>query len=126
MGHKVKDEDILQIKALDCLRHYYPDIARAAIHIANERDTTPFYGSILKKMGVKRGVPDLLWPKAQKHYHGLWIEAKTHKGRLSPHQADFLAEASTDGYYACVAFGAQEIVDTVCEYFSMPRVQVLE
>lgn len=126
MGQKLKDEEILQIKALDCLRHYYPDIARSAIHIANERKTTPFYGSILKKMGVKKGVPDLLWPKARKIYHGLWVEAKTFKGKLSESQADFLTEAANDGYQAVVAFGAQEVVDVVCDYFEVKRVMVLE
>lgn len=125
MGNKVKDEDIVQIKALDCLRHYYPNVASAAIHIANERETTPFYGSILKKMGVKKGVPDLLFPKPQKNYHGLWIEVKTQKGRVTPEQESFIKEADNDGYFACVCFGAQSVVDTVCNYFDVPKVTVL-
>jgi hypothetical protein len=126
MGYKLKDEEIEQIKALDCLRHYYPDIARSAIHIANERKTTPFYGSILKKMGVRKGVPDLFWPKPQDCYHGLWVELKTDKGRLSVEQSKFIFDASNDGYYASVAFGAQQLVDVVTKYFRVPAVQVLE
>lgn len=122
---KVKNEDIVQIKALDCLRHYYPDIASATIHIANERKTTHQYGSTLKRMGVKKGVADLFWPKAQKNFHGLWIEVKTDKGRLSIEQARFIDETSKDGYFACVCFGAQDVVDTVCSYFGVPIVQVL-
>ena len=121
----VKDEDIVQIKALDCLRHYYPDIASAAIHIANERKTSNYEGSLLKRKGVKKGVSDLFWPKPQKTFHGLWIEVKTEKGRLSIEQSRFIYETSQDGYFACVCFGSQDVVDTVCAYFSVPIVQVL-
>jgi hypothetical protein len=122
---KAKDEDIVQIKALDCLRHHYPDVAACVIHIANQRKTSALYGSLLKRMGVKKGVPDLLFPKPQKSFHGLWIEVKTEKGRLSIEQARFIDEASHDGYFACVCFGAQDVVDTVCGYFGLPRVEVL-
>ena len=123
---KIKDEDIVQIKALDCLRHYYPDIASAAIHIANERKTSSMYGSILKKMGVKRGVPDLFWPKPKKKFHGLFIEVKTETGRLSIEQARFIEQSAHDGYFSCVCFGSQDVVDTVCAYFGLPIVKVLE
>lgn len=122
---KIKNEDIQQIKALDCLRHYYPDIASAAIHIANQRKTTALYGSLLKRMGVKAGVPDLFWPKPQKTFHGLWIEVKTEQGRISVEQAKFISKTEADGYFACVCFGAQDVVDTVCGYFGVPRVLVL-
>jgi hypothetical protein len=122
---KAKDEDIVQIKALDCLRHYYPDIAAAAIHIANQRKTSALYGSLLKRMGVKKGIPDLFWPKPQENFHGLWIEVKTETGRLTIEQARFIEETSRDGYFACVCFGAQDVLDTVCAYFGLPRVIVL-
>ncbi len=122
---KIKNEDIVQIKALDCLRHYYPDIAHSAIHIANERKTSAYYGSILKKMGVKKGVSDLFWPKPQKIFHGLWIEVKTDEGRLTIEQSRFIDEASHDGYFACVCFGSQDVVDTVCGYFGVDRAMVL-
>ena len=122
---KTLGEDIVQIKALDCLRHYYPDIASAAIHIANERKTSNYEGSLLKRKGVKKGVSDLFWPKPQKGFHGLWVEVKTDKGRLSIEQARFIDEASHDGYFACVCFGSQDVVDTVCGYFGVERAIVL-
>lgn len=120
-----RNEDIEQIKALDCLRHHYPDIAKCIIFIANERKVSPFTGRKLVRMGVRRGVPDLFAPKSKRGYHGLWIEAKALDGRPSVYQKDFIKETVNDGYYGCFAYGAQEIVSTVCWYFEVPEVKVL-
>ena len=122
---KLKDEEIEQIKALDWIRHHHPELGKSAIHIANERSTSALYGFVLKRMGVRKGAPDLLWLKTMGKYHGLLIEVKTKVGKLSPWQKEFLEEANNDGYYADVAYGAQEVIDLFCEYFEFPKGRIL-
>jgi hypothetical protein len=115
--YKLKPEQIEQITALEALRIDCPDVARAAIHIANERKTTPLNGFILQQMGVKKGVSDLFWPKPSNQYHGLFIEVKTNKGRPTPEQIKFIEEVTQDGYYGCFAYGAKDIIRHVYNYF---------
>jgi hypothetical protein len=121
----IKEEEIEQIKALDCLWHYYPKIACYAIHIANQRKTNWFNANHLKRMGVKKGVPDLFFPKPKGQYHGLWIEVKSKTGKPSKEQIAFMDTAKSDMYWASFAYGAQDVVDIVCIYFDVPAVKVL-
>lgn len=119
MGYKVNAEACEQIMALDWLRYYYSDIASIAIHIANERKTSHFFGSILKKMGVKKGVSDLFFPRANNKYHGLFIEVKTLAGRPTVEQKSFIDQVNEDGYLGLFCFGHKHIIDSVCDYFSL-------
>lgn len=122
---KENNEQVEQIKALECLRYHYPDIAHSIIHIANERKTSSYHGAILKRMGVKKGVSDLFVPKPRAGYHGLWIEVKKQNGVPSREQREFLDEVKSDGYAGFIAYGAQSIVDFVCDYFEVDKVKVL-
>ena len=64
------------------VRKMFPQLA-LLYHIPNERKCTPQQGARLKRMGVKSGVPDLHLPVARGVYHGLYLEMKTEKGRVS-------------------------------------------
>ena len=68
------------------VRKMFPQLA-LLYHIPNERKCTPQQGARLKRMGVKSGVPDLHLPVARGAYHGLYLEMKTEKGRVSANQA---------------------------------------
>lgn len=59
----------------------------------------------MKAEGVKRGVPDICLPVSRGHYHGLYIELKTHKGRASREQKRWLARLTDEGYRAVICRG---------------------
>lgn len=124
MVFKLSPETQEHILAMDWLRLRHPELARQAIHIANERKTTWSNGNILKRMGVRPGVPDLFWPIPVGCYHGLFIEIKSENGRPSPYQKEFIMEAVANGYYASFAYGAQEVIDILCSYFSLPHEEI--
>ena len=71
----------------------------------------------LKRGGVKAGVPDLCIPVPKKHYHGLYIELKKTKGKLSEHQQCWLDKLSKNGYCAVVAYGYSEAQRIIEEYY---------
>ena len=74
LSDAVKSEDIEQIKVVEWLKNR-TDLPFFAI--CNQRNTTPQYGSLLKRMGLRAGVSDLCIPRATKDYHGAFIELKT-------------------------------------------------
>lgn len=88
-------------------------------HIPNEGLRTISSGARLKKIGLKKGVPDYFICSGMGGYHGLFIEMKrkTHCV-ITPHQEYWLERLVEAGFYACVCRGAEEAINTTCEYLA--------
>jgi hypothetical protein len=54
----------------------------------------------MKAEGVRRGVLDICLPVARAPHHGLYIEMKTRRGRVSPDQRRWIAALRAQGYRA--------------------------
>src|SRR5690554_1565427 len=115
----LQPETIEQIKGIDWLRANYPQTAKRTMHIPNERKQKPIWGYILNLMGLLKGASDLFIAEARGGYHGLFIEVKTKKGRLTESQKEFLNNVYQAGYKAEVAFGADELIKIIKEYLDM-------
>ena len=78
------------------------------IHIANESKRSKTYGAQLKRMGMRKGFPDLFVPVALNGYHGLFIEMKSDSGKLSEKQREWLMTLTKQGYLCrvCRSFEA--------------------
>lgn len=70
----------------------------------------------MKAEGVKRGVPDLCLPVASGGHHGLYIEMKTRKGRLSNEQKRWANALQAQGYRFRMCRSWQEAATTIAEY----------
>jgi hypothetical protein len=70
----------------------------------------------MKAEGVKRGVPDLCLPVASDGYHGLYIEMKTRKGRLSSEQRKWGNALHAQGYRFRMCRSWQEAARTIADY----------
>lgn len=97
------------------VRTAYPEL-KLLFHIPNGGRRDAVEARHLKAMGVKAGVPDLFLPVPSGHYHGLWIEMKSEKGRTRSEQDWWLAELSKQGYAACVCHGWKEAAGTIRGY----------
>jgi hypothetical protein len=72
---------------------------------------------MLKREGVRSGVPDLFLAFPCRGYHGLFIELKRRdSGKVSPTQADWITRLNKSGYLVIVAFGAKEAVKVIVDY----------
>lgn len=103
-----------------------PNIHKYAIHIANERylnvkDNPKLWavGSKLKKMGVKKGVPDFFFACPKGEYHGLWLELKAGKNKVTKEQQDFLTLMTKVGYLAVCVTGCDPAIAFIKEYFAL-------
>jgi hypothetical protein len=70
----------------------------------------------MKAEGMRRGIPDLFLPLARHNYHGMFIEMKAERGRLTPEQKDFLAFANEAQYIYLVCYGADEAIEQIKWY----------
>lgn len=81
---------------------------------------SPATAALLKRTGVKPGVPDMCLPVARQGYHGLFIELKREKGgRVSVDQKRWLLALSQEGYKACLCRGADEAIAKLKEYLDI-------
>lgn len=102
------------------VRRRYPDL-KLLYHVPNERKCTPAQGQMLKRLGVKSGVPDLCLPVPRGGYHGLYIELKSPEksARASANQTWWVEELISQNYAACVCKGWEMARDTILRYMTM-------
>lgn len=72
----------------------------------------------LKAEGVRRGVPDYLFPVPRGGFNGLAIELKTRTGRPSPEQRVWLAALRDHGWQAEVCRGWEHAWAVVRDYLA--------
>lgn len=104
---RVPKESSEQIKVVNRVRHFYPDVLIFAI--PNGGGRTPMEATRLKEEGVLAGVCDLMVLEARGGWFGLFIEMKRLTGgRVSDEQADFMAKARERGFKCVVGVGAED------------------
>lgn len=70
-----------------------------------------------KAQGMLSGVPDLFLPVPRQGHHGLFIEMKSDKGRVSDNQKWFLEQVASIGYKVAVCYGVNEAIKTIEDYY---------
>jgi hypothetical protein len=100
-------ETLAMIALFDWIR-LQPLLLPYAFHIANERKTSPQSGAILKRMGVRSGVSDVMFAIPKGRWHGLFLELKAGKNKPTKNQEQFMLDMTSQGYYCvwCVGFDA--------------------
>ena len=73
---------------------------------------------IAKGQGMLSGVPDLFLPVPKNGYHGLFIEMKSEKGRVTENQHWFLTNAESLGYKIAVCYSAKEAIAAIQAYYA--------
>lgn len=82
----------------------YPMLSPYLIHIPNEGKRSPSEGAKQKRLGLRKGVPDLFFAKPCNHftpgYIGMWLEIKAPGKKPTKSQLEYLALLRSVGYYA--------------------------
>lgn len=91
-------------------------------HIPNGGSRHPAEAAKLKRMGVKKGVSDLLMPVKVGIYSGIWIEFKapftdsTDKNYPTKEQKDWLVKMREQGFAVQVCWGWLHARDIIINY----------
>ena len=73
-------------------------------------------GARMKEEGVRKGIWDICFPFASGGYHGLYIEFKNGKNKLTPEQVEFGEFVRKQGYKTGVAYTVDEAIEILQEY----------
>lgn len=109
------EEQRAVIQWAEVMQGRHPELA-LLLHIPNEGKRSFRQMQALKSIGLRKGVPDLLLPVARKGYHGLWIELKACKGRVSDSQREWIEALRKQGYGATVCYGAESAIECLKWY----------
>lgn len=88
-------------------------------HVPNEGKRTN--GAVLKAMGMKNGVPDVVLPVASHNFHGLYLEMKYGSNKATKDQEAFMAALRQQGYKTAVCYGAEEAKAEILDYLQDPE-----
>lgn len=92
----------------------------ACVHIPNESKRSAAYGAKMKRMGLRKGFPDLFIPMARQGFHGLFIELKVDKSsRVQPEQKTWIVYLNEHGYKATICCGADEAIEEIKKYMEI-------
>lgn len=73
----------------------------------------------LKAEGVKSGIPDIFLAYPSLHAHGLFIEMKSPKGKVSTNQREWIGALSASGYMCIVCYSFDEAKRVICGYLDI-------
>lgn len=73
-------------------------------------------GAVLKKEGVRRGVPDIVLPVARHGFNHLYIELKAKGGKLSKEQVEYGNFLTENGSLFVVCVGWESAKDQIMSY----------
>ncbi len=115
-------EASLQIQCLDWVRLQYPTllifhVPNALAFAGGERGA--FYRKLasLKRLGVVKGIPDLVIARAARGFHGLYIEMKKPGEKPDLHQKSIHRQINGSGYLAYVCDSFEEF-QTVLRWYN--------
>ena len=92
----------------------------ACVHIPNESKRSKAYGAKMKRMGLRKGFPDLFIPTARRGFHGLFIELKRDK-LVYPkkEQREWIEYLNRQGYHAVICWGVDEAINEIKNYMDI-------
>lgn len=103
LNKKYPTEYQIQCAIIEWFDLKYPEYSQRFFHIPNGGYRDKFEAFRLVKSGVRKGVSDLMLAVPYGNYHGMFLEIKSFKGKLSKYQREFLLTSGNLGYYSCVA-----------------------
>lgn len=118
MTQQERSEQIMLIEWAELMQRRIPAL-KWLYHVPNGGKRDPSTGALLKKMGVKAGVPDLCLPVPVGRYHGLYIELKIGKGRPSDRQREWIAHLFEAGYAVHICYGFKEAAKVILDYLGV-------
>lgn len=108
-------EDLMQEACVNYVKYQYPSVL--FFHVPNEGKRTKYQRMVVKVLGTKAGVSDLIFLEPKHEFHGMALELKVKPNKPSKAQSDFLKECTAKGYLAKVIYSFEEFKECVDKYF---------
>jgi len=85
-------------------------------HTPNEGKRSTFERWLAKVLGIRAGVSDIIIVHQNAVYNGIAMELKVGNNKPTQAQQDFLQHAKRQGFYTCVCYDLQQVMQVVNNY----------
>lgn len=89
---------------------------KLCFHCPNERKSSIQRRMSMNKAGVRKGIPDIIFPVPNQRYSGLFIEMKVKPNRASVEQMAILKHLNELGAFAILCWSATEAINILDKY----------
>ena len=113
---RMKGEDSLQATCVQWFDLQYKHLSRLLFAVPNGGSRNIMEAAKLKRTGVRAGVSDLVLAVPRKEYHGMFIELKYGKNKLTELQDVFLTEVRLQNYKGVVIRSFEEFKEIIESY----------
>lgn len=119
------NEHTIQSMLVAYIRNKYPNLIFFAVPNGGFRN--PATGRKLRQEGVLSGIPDLFLALAGGNgKHGLFVEMKSLKGKLTVAQRQIAAQLESFNYQVSACYGYEEAKETIEKYIRLAGVRGVE
>ncbi len=108
-------ENKLQHSVITYINFQYPDLLYT--HVANEGKRSRWEQYLIKYLGVKAGVPDLLIFDPKGKYNGLAIEFKIKYNKPTENQERWLNELKMRNWACFIIYNYDDAVELINKYY---------
>lgn len=113
-----RKESELQASCVEWFRFTYPQYKMLLFSIPNGGKRNIITAMRLKREGAVSGVPDLFLSIARNEYHGMYIEMKTEKNKLTENQDKFFQAAIKHNYKCQVITSLDQFIREITFYIN--------
>nr|MCK4930412.1 VRR-NUC domain-containing protein [Nanoarchaeota archaeon] len=110
-------EDEIQSRTVDYMKLVYPKAWYCA-SLGGQYQQYYSQRNRAKRTGYIKGFPDLQILTGRGGFFGMFIEIKTHKGRATKQQEDWIQYLNDNNYYAVIGKGLPMILDEIDKYMN--------
>ena len=111
-----EQEVVIQWAAI--VSHARPELLNL-YHVPNEGKRSKAEAARQQRLGLRRGVPDLILDYPKGIYHGLRVEMKVKPNKTTTDQEAWLERLERAGYFVAVCYSAQEAIETIQAYIML-------
>lgn len=111
-----EQEAVIQWATL--MRNARPELLNL-YHVPNEGKRSKAEAARQQRLGLRRGVPDLILDYPKGIYHGLRVEMKVKPNKTTADQEAWLERLASAGYCVAVCYSAQEAIETIQAYIML-------
>jgi hypothetical protein len=113
-----REEESHQKAFFQWLSLNHPTAYALTWHCPNGGKRNAIEGAKFKEMGVKPGVPDVFMAVPIHPYHGLFIEFKAGKNKLTPYQETMMSSLSKEKYRVELCYSVDDAIEVVKAYLA--------